>query len=248
MVFILFVVILLLGFVFGWLVSRVSRYFYTGKRILYSAFVDMRQGVINVPDTVVGVFSATLFLLFILFAAEGATTLFLLFSFSSILVLMFSAVYDFQHKILPDEFSYTFILLAFVSMFFGEGWQFTLPSLQHVAAGVLIPLPFFLMWLGSKGKWLGFGDIKLMIGMGWLLGLWHAIDAVILGFWSATAVVIIMVAFIFIMKKFFPTKTLGVFEEELIRAHELPFGPFLILGTFLVMLGVHVLGTILPLL
>lgn len=38
--------------------------------------------------------------------------------------------------------------------------------LPGIVVGLLSALPFFLLWFFSKGKWMGFGDIKLMLFLG----------------------------------------------------------------------------------
>ena len=79
---------------------------------------------------------------------------------------------------------------------------------------------------------MGLGDAKLMVGIGWLLGLNGGINAVVLAFWIATGVSLI---WMFSTYRKFKSKT------------EIPFGPYLILGMYIVLLfGVKVLdvGTI----
>jgi prepilin signal peptidase PulO-like enzyme (type II secretory pathway) len=88
-------------------------------------------------------------------------------------------------------------------------------------AGPIIALPFVLLWLVSKGTWMGLGDGKLSIGIGWLLGLNGGINAVILAFWIGAVVSLIWLFMTF--KKFKPRT-------------EIPFGPYLILGLYLVLL------------
>ena len=66
---------------------------------------------------------------------------------------------------------------------------------------------------------MGFGDVKLIFGIGYLLGLSSGIMAVLLAFWIGTVVALVLLLF----RKFgFNLKT------------EVPFAPFLSLGTFIV--------------
>ncbi|OHA24393.1 MAG: hypothetical protein A3D50_00040 [Candidatus Taylorbacteria bacterium RIFCSPHIGHO2_02_FULL_44_12] len=147
-------------------------------------------------------------------------------------LLIVISVYDIKHKIIPDQFSYIFIAVAFIHLFIGGSTWFHLPNVWDILAGPILALPFFLLWLFSKGIWMGLGDAKLMVGIGWLLGLNGGINAVVLAFWIATGVSLI---WMFSTYRKFKSKT------------EIPFGPYLILGMYIVLLfGVKVLdvGTI----
>ena len=138
-------------------------------------------------------------------------------------LLVVIAVYDLKHKIIPDALALTLGILAFVGLFFFDNFGFSIhfPSLTQFLAGILIPLPFALFWLVSKGKWMGLGDAKLAIGLGWLLGLSRGISGVVVAFWIGAIVGI----FLMILSK----KKYGIKSE-------IPFAPFLVLGTILAFL------------
>jgi prepilin signal peptidase PulO-like enzyme (type II secretory pathway) len=134
-------------------------------------------------------------------------------------LLVIITVYDIKHKIIPNEFVYGFIFLAFIQNFIASDSWFTLPSWQIVIAGPVLALPFLILWLISKGEWMGFGDLKLMLGIGWLLGINPGANAVVLAFWIAA---IISISWLLITKHSVKPKT------------EVPFGPYLILGMYIV--------------
>jgi|AntAceMinimDraft_6_1070360.scaffolds.fasta_scaffold23345_2 prepilin signal peptidase PulO-like enzyme (type II secretory pathway) len=164
------------------------------------------------------------------------STLFLFLVFGILLVVLF---YDIRHKIIPDMLSLVFGLLSFGGMFFFgfENSVFTyigfhIPELVELFSGILIPLPFVLLWIFSKGRWLGLGDPKLMIGMGFLLGLQKGISAVFVSFWLGALYVIVMVVFEKITKK-----SLLRSNKKSIMKQELPFAPFLIIGTLIVLVS-----------
>jgi prepilin signal peptidase PulO-like enzyme (type II secretory pathway) len=150
------------------------------------------------------------------------------FSLLAVLVFLFSAtaaslliiifVYDIKHGIIPDMAVYLFIMLALVSV----AWRmFLIPGFAagpEIVYGVLVALPFFLLWYFSKGKLMGFGDVKLALGMGWLLGLLGGFSAVIFAFW---------------MGGIFGLFLLAVSRKHSMRS-QVPFAPFLIAGTFIV--------------
>ena len=74
---------------------------------------------------------------------------------------------------------------------------------------------------------MGLGDAKLVLGIGWLLGVNAGINAVILSFWIGA---IVSVVWLFSAYKRFKPKT------------EIPFGPYLILGMYLVLIfGIQVI-------
>lgn len=136
-------------------------------------------------------------------------------------LLLVITVYDIKHKIIPDQFSYAFSILAVVGLFVGGVSWFHVPSISALLAGPILAAPFALMWLVSKGTWMGLGDAKLVLGIGWLLGIGAGINALILAFWIGS---VFSVLWLFIVYKKFKSKT------------EIPFGPYLILGMYLVLL------------
>lgn len=156
-----------------------------------------------------------LFLVLLFIKLGLSLNFFLLSIIYFILTIIF--IYDLWHKIIPDSFVFMFILLSFLYSFFN------LSIFQSLFSAILIPLPFFLIWLLSKGRLMGLGDIKLMIGMGLLLGLAQGISAVFLSFWIGGA----FVALSFVYKKLFH-KNYNVTMKS-----ELPFAPFLVTSTII---------------
>ena len=150
--------------------------------------------------------------------------------FSLLLVI---AVYDLKHKIIPDVLSFTFGFFAFIGLFFfnGVGFSIHMPSVIEFSAGLLVALPFALFWLVSSGRWMGLGDAKLAIGLGWLLGFSRAFSGVVVAFWLGAVVGISLVAF--------SHKKHGMKSE-------IPFAPFLVLGALLAFIfELHLFGVLL---
>ena len=135
-------------------------------------------------------------------------------------IMVVITVYDMKHKIIPDGFVYTFIVLALLKNFIGTDTWFVIPTWQVLVAGPALALPFLILWIISKGQWMGFGDIKLMLGMGWLLGFAGGANAVILAFWIAC---VLTIGYLIYIKKRIKPKT------------EVPFGPYLVLGMYIVL-------------
>ena len=144
-------------------------------------------------------------------------------------LLVVIAVYDLKHKIIPDMLSFVFGALAFVGLFFFynndaiSGFYLHIPSILEFLSGLLIASPFAVFWLISSGKWMGLGDAKLALGIGWLLGLTSALSGLVIAFWSGT---IIGLALIILSKN----KKNGL---KIKMKSEIPFAPFLVLGAFL---------------
>lgn len=147
----------------------------------------------------------------------------------SLLVVIF--VYDLRHKIIPDGFVYAFAAAAlFGTLLLGGEGNFLFWA---VAAGPILFLPFWALWAVSGGRWIGLGDGKLALGMGWMLGLGLGVSAVIMGFWigAAAAVAVILAGRL---------KSGG---KRLTMKSEIPFAPFLVLGLGLAFFfGIDVLG------
>ena len=157
-------------------------------------------------------------------------TTFFVFIFSILLVI---AVYDIRHKIIPDNLVFLFIGLAFFSIFINQdilkGIDYRLfnsifewPTLMAFITGPLLALPFVLLWLVSRGRWMGLGDGKIILGIGWLLGFNLGISAIITSFWIGTIISLLIILFFKTIK--ITTKT------------EIPFAPFLVVGMLIVFL------------
>lgn len=150
------------------------------------------------------------------------TFYFLLFS-----ILIVIGIYDLKHTVVPDKLSFIFAMVALVGLFFFKGpdYLFSHPGIFDLLAGPLFFLPFFLLWYFSGGRLIGLGDGKLAIGIGWMLGLVSGASAIILSFWIGAIFSIIFMIWGVISKKAIGLKT------------EIPFAPFMILGTLIAFLS-----------
>jgi leader peptidase (prepilin peptidase)/N-methyltransferase len=136
--------------------------------------------------------------------------------FSLLLVI---AAYDIRHKIIPDTLSLVVAILTFLGLFIFNDLSFSphIPSILEFLSGLLIAAPFALLWLISSGAWMGLGDAKLMVGLGWLLGLSRALSGITVAVWIGAIVGIVLV----------------IFSKKHGMKSEIPFAPYLVLGTFL---------------
>lgn len=139
-------------------------------------------------------------------------------------LLIVIAVYDLRHKIIPDVLSFVFGLMAFSGLFFLNsvgflGFSLHMPTLLEFLAGPIIAVPFAFFWLVSSGRWMGLGDAKLALGLGWLLGLPLALSGLVFAFWIGALVGIMLVVFS---------------GKKHSMKSEIPFAPYLVLGAMLV--------------
>lgn len=137
---------------------------------------------------------------------------------SCFLIVIF--VYDLKYYIIPDRIIFPVIGVALAYDLFRllTGDYSLSQFLNIIYAGFWPALFFFLLFAISQGKWLGFGDVKLAFFMGIFLGFPKILAALFLTFFIGA---IIGVGLIIIRVKKIKS--------------EIPFGPFLITGTYLAM-------------
>jgi len=171
-------------------------------------------------------------------------------SILSLLICIF--VYDFRHKIIPDALVYTGAILAFIKMvilIFTIKPE-TLTIVSMLLAGPLVALPFALFFLVSGGRWMGLGDAKLALILGWGLGVAYGFTAVMYSFWIGAIVILgltlikeMLDAFstpnnaLGLKIKFFHSKKLQYFANRLPSFKfrtEIPFGPFMIIAFYMI--------------
>ena len=137
--------------------------------------------------------------------------------FATIFSLLISmAVYDIKHFILPWSLMKIFLVFTFVGSIVIAFLSNNLSFLNFVS-GFIVALPFWAIWYLSKGRLIGFGDILLMIGFGFMLGINGGYSATIFGFWIGALYFVLKMI---LTRNFISGKTV------------VPFGPFLIAGLY----------------
>jgi leader peptidase (prepilin peptidase)/N-methyltransferase len=154
--------------------------------------------------------------------------------FSLIIIALFMSisVYDLKHTIIPDQWSYSLAFVALLSssmlVFAHEG---VAGLLSLAIAGPLCAVPLFLLWLISRGRWMGLGDAKLCLGIGWLLGVSAGFYAIFMAFvLGAIISVCILLPLPYVLRACGITR-LGNRRVSFTMKSEIPFGPFLIVST-----------------
>jgi leader peptidase (prepilin peptidase)/N-methyltransferase len=142
-------------------------------------------------------------------------------------LLVVITVYDMRHTIIPDTWVYLFAALSFVVSVF----LVPLPLWGVVLGGIVTAGPLFALWGISQGRWMGFGDVKLGIGMGFLLGPITGLFATFFAFVIGSAVLVPMMLFARMV-----THIRGAHYRQpgLTMKSEVPFGPFLVASTLIV--------------
>lgn len=132
---------------------------------------------------------------------------FLLSIFSGLLAIYMT---DFKYRIIPDQ------VLVFITIITSGYILFFYRSqvVGNLASALILCLFFFLLFVLTSGKGLGFGDVKYAFFMGLFLGF----PKVVIGFYTAflTGAVVSVILILLGKKKFKQT---------------VPFGPFLVIAT-----------------
>ncbi len=147
-------------------------------------------------------------------------------------VLIAIAAYDIRHTIIPDAWAYTFAGLSFVIVgsLVLQGGQ---SALLYLAAGPIAAAPLFLLWLASNGRWMGLGDSKLALGIGWLLGAQLGVAAVFFSFIIGAIVsvgVLLPLPHLLRLLHLYGITSLDMGRGRFTMRSEIPFGPFLIVS------------------
>lgn len=145
---------------------------------------------------------------YVYFAGYDWSYLIWIWYIASSLIVIF--VYDIKFFLIPDKVLFPAIL---VSLFYGL-------SLNHLLAAVLASGFFLALYLVSRGTWMGFGDVKLAILLGFLLGFPNILVGLFLAFLLGSVVGVTLMVVPFFQKK-----------THLGFGSQLPFAPFLIAGT-----------------
>ena len=127
----------------------------------------------------------------------------------SFLIVIF--VYDLKHYIIPDRIVFSGIVISLIYLIY-------IQTINSVWAGLIASGFFLSLVLVSRGKWMGLGDVKFAFLMGLILGWPNVLIALFLSFFSGA---IVGIGLIIKGKK-------GLKSE-------IPFGPFLVGSTLVVM-------------
>jgi leader peptidase (prepilin peptidase)/N-methyltransferase len=122
------------------------------------------------------------------------------------------AVIDTKHGIIPNTLVYSGLLLSLIYHIFSVQ-TFLSYLFSALGAGGF----FFFLFAVTKGRGMGFGDVKLALLLGLFLGFPNIVIALYVAFLTGA-----VIAFILVLEK-----------KKKFSGSTIPFGPFLILGAFI---------------
>lgn len=126
-------------------------------------------------------------------------------------------LYDLKHKVIPINFFYGFLLLTLLVLFLRF---LSDQSYITLLAPFVVSSPFLLLWLLSRGKWLGFGDVLMFMAVGAFFGSIQGLAVFFLSVWIGA---IIGLLFKFLEKEKYTLKT------------AIPFVPFIAIAIVIVL-------------
>src|SRR3989344_4779021 len=159
--------------------------------------------------------------------------LYYLFILSSFIVIFFT---DLKYGIIPDKIVYPTILVSIIYhlsfIIYPPIVNYQSSIINNIFSGIGAFIFFLILYLITRGKGMGFGDVKLAFLLGIILGFPKIIAAFYLAFLTGAIVGSILI----------------VWRKKKLKS-SIPFGPFLILGSILsIFFGEKILQLVLRLL
>jgi leader peptidase (prepilin peptidase)/N-methyltransferase len=163
----------------------------------------------------------------VVFSVADTISLFLFWFLMSVLVVI--AVYDLYHMIIPDELVLALLATAFLHEFHMLVIGLSVTTFAYdILFAFLGSLFLFMLWRMSEGRWIGFGDVKLFLPLGMLVGYTGVFSMLVLSFWIGAIIGLLLLAFQYFKKRGQPH--LRFLTRELTIKSAVPFAPFLISG------------------
>jgi prepilin signal peptidase PulO-like enzyme (type II secretory pathway) len=94
------------------------------------------------------------------------------------------------------------------------------PSSLTLLSPVIVALPFLIMWIITKGKGLGFGDVLLFLGVGAFFGVAQGLAVLFISVWIGAIVGVV----IYLMRR-----------KKEIKNTAMPFVPFIMIAFLFVL-------------
>ena len=118
--------------------------------------------------------------------------LFIVFSIIFILGIIIS-FYDLRHKVILEPALYILILITIAINIYTQYYDNHIGiNYLNLFSGLIIAVPFIVLFIISAGKWLGLGDIILYIILGTLLPLEYSIYIFLYSVWIGAFVSIVL--------------------------------------------------------
>ncbi len=126
------------------------------------------------------------------------------------------ALYDLKHTYIPVFYLMGYLALSLIMLclrYLQDGTSVTL------IAPLVVSMPFMILWVVSRGKWLGFGDVILFLGAGAFFGIEQGLAVLLISIWMGAIVGVVRYLYL----------------GEGIRNKSLPFVPFIMIAFLLVL-------------
>jgi len=136
-----------------------------------------------------------------------------------LLVLLFAT--DLDQRLLPDVVTLPLVAYSLVGFVAGLGPFVETPEdlLWAAVAGIALPAALLIISIPFGAGAIGIGDLKLLLGVGLLVGATRIVATVILGALAAAVAIVILLA-----------------ARRITLKSYVPYGPFLIAGALWAML------------
>lgn len=181
-------------------------------------------------------------LLFVAVVLTAADIMTMLHSLIIVSLLVVIAVYDLYHMIIPDElvFALTTVVLSNQLYLMIIGYPVT-SFAYSIAAALLASLFLMVLWRVSRGTWIGFGDVKLIIPLALSVGYGAVFSMTVLSFWIGALMGGLLLLWQKVQRRGQPH--LRFLTHKLTMRSAVPFAPFLILGYLtVVFFGIDVIA------
>lgn len=138
---------------------------------------------------------------------------------SSLLFLI--SYYDYLYQLILPVPLYSALCISIV---YG---LITGTSMLTMILGLGVVIPFIGMYLYSHGEWIGYGDLELMVLMGISFGFLRGFGSIILAFWIATILMILVGIYFIVTGR-------NIHSWDKLKKIKIPFAPFLCISFVLV--------------
>ena len=143
------------------------------------------KSIFGISALVIEVLFGLVFVALYHFILSGQVTLTLSFVWLVYYTLLFGtlgviALYDRAHSYVPTAFLFFYGFLSIVMMGLRYAHD---PSTMILLEPVVVALPFLIVWLVTRGKGLGFGDVLLFLGVGAFFGVNQGMAVLLISIW-----------------------------------------------------------------
>ena len=149
----------------------------------------------------------------------------ILFIFLTVFLLAAVFLWDLKYMIIPNELVLAGIVVAFFYAIYQQlsldvSWlNIRSPIASGLVGSLIVSGFFYLIYFFSKKKWIGGGDVKLGLWIGWVSGWQMAYLMLLIAYVSGALVSIFL-----------------LFAKKKKMTSQVPFGPFLAIACWLVLL------------